>query len=135
MTSRSRLRPSSAARPRARASSAWWGARPVSTRLRMMRWKAWSIRRVSGMRFSLRIGQDGDGRDLDERALAQEAGHDDAGRGREAALEELAAHLGGLAVVLGGGDVLGGLHDVLEAAARRGQEPGELLEDVARLGR
>src|SRR5882724_6013827 len=111
----------------------------------MMRWKAWSISRGPGMALSPSpcplpggergIRQYGDGRDLDERALAQEPGHDDAGGGREAPLEELAAHLGGLAVILGGGDVLRGLHDVLEPAARRGQELRELPEDVAGLGR
>src|ERR1700720_4377382 len=109
----------------------------------MMRWKARSMSARSGMGLlspcPLPAGERGirqhrDGGDLDQGARAQEAGHDHAGGGREASLEDLAPDVRGLAIVLGGGDVLGGLHDVLEAAARRGQELAELLEDIASLG-
>src|SRR4029077_13592417 len=106
----------------------------------MMRWNARSISCGSAMVSSSwwvrsgRVGQHRDRGDLDQRALAQEPGHDHAGGGRETLPEELPADAGGAGVVLGGRDVVGGLHDVLEAAARGPEQPAELLEDIAGLG-
>src|SRR5258707_7876949 len=102
-----------------------WNARPISWGSAMA--SSWSGR-------SGRAGQHRDRRDLDQGALAQEPGHDHAGGGRETLPEELPADAGGAGVVLGGRDVVGGLHDVLEAAARGPEQPAELLEDVAGLG-
>src|SRR5213592_1042233 len=77
--------------------------------------------------------QDRHGRDFDERPLAQEPLDDHARGRRERPLEELPADVGRLPVVLGGRDVLGRLHHVLEAGPHGFQEPLELLEDVAGL--
>src|SRR3990167_1335456 len=74
-----------------------------------------------------------DGLDLDERALAQQPPYHHAGRRRVLRLEELPPDRGRLPVVLGRDEVLGRLHDVLEARPGLGQDPGELLEDVAGL--
>src|SRR5260370_20526527 len=102
----------------------------------MMRWNARSISCGSAMASSWsgrsgRAGQHRDRRDLDQGALAQEPGHDHAGGGRETLPEELPADAGGAGVVLGGRNVVGGLHDVLEAATRGPGPPAELLHDVA----
>src|SRR5215472_6179184 len=74
--------------------------------------------------------EDREGRDLDQGSLPQQALDDHAGRGRIAALEELAPHLRGAMVVLGGGGVVRGLHDVLEARARRLEELREPPKDL-----
>src|SRR5215813_15084645 len=78
-------------------------------------------------------GKDGDGGDLDDGALAQQARHDHARRGRVGRPEELPPHLGCPPVLLRGCDVFGRLDDVLHASASRLEEALELAEDDPRL--
>src|ERR1700730_1528483 len=77
--------------------------------------------------------QYGHGRNLNQRVFAQEPGNKDPCRGRVRCLEELSAHCGCALVVLGRGEKVVRLHDVVARATNRVEKLLELPEDLARL--